>query len=117
MTIVCGGARVNDDSRTAGLMYLALAAEAVVSTDRVEAGPRQDEAQLMLTTISGQLERGPLRDGVDLEIEAGLFMALTTGLGQYVMLETMRPTEAYATIDHHLDQVFLPADDRRTGRT
>lgn len=106
----------DDDSRTAGLMYLALATEAVVSTDRKDSrgGHRQVEAQLMLTTIMGQLERGPLRDGVDPEVESGLLTALTTGLGQYVMLETMSPTQAYATIDYHLDKAFLPPVDPAT---
>ena len=101
--------RADDDSRTAGLMYLALATEAVASTDRngAKGGPRQVEAQLMLTTILGQLERGPLRDGVDPDVEARLLTALTTGLGQYVMLESISPTQAYATIDYHLDRAFL----------
>ena len=101
----------DDDSRTAGLMYLALATEAVVSTDPNNAkggpGPRQVEAQLMVTAIHGQLQRGPLRDGVDSDVEAGLLTALTTGLGQYVILETMSPTQAYTTIDYHLDKAFL----------
>lgn len=102
----------DDESRTAGLMYIALYTEAVVSADRSgeENGHRQVEADLMLTTTAGQLERGPLRAGVDPEIEAGLLTALTTGLGQYVMLETLSATKAYATIDYHLDKTFLPAD-------
>ncbi len=106
----------DDDSRTAGLMYLALATEAVVAPGPkdAEGGPRQVEAQLMLTAIAGQLERGPLREGVDTEIEARLLTALTTGLGQYVMLETMSATQAYAAIDYHLERAFLPADDSPT---
>ena len=107
----------DDDSRTAGLMYLALATEAVVSTDpsALNEAPRQVEAQLMLTTIAGQLERGPLRDGVDPEVETRLLTAITTGLGQYVMLETMSPTQAYAAIDYHLDRAFLPASPDATS--
>ena len=99
----------DDDSRTAGMMYLALATEAVIPADvsGAASGPRQVEADLMISTIVGQLERGPLRDGVDPEMEARLLMALTTGLGQYVMLETMQPSDAYAVIDHHLDRTFL----------
>lgn len=99
----------DDESRTAGLMYIALYTEAVVSTDRGDsnAGHRQVEAELMLTTIVGQLQRGPLHDRVDPDLEAGLLTAVTTGLGQYVMLETMSPTQAYATIDYHLDRAFL----------
>jgi hypothetical protein len=70
----------------------------------------------MLTTILDQLKRGPLRDSVDANLEAKLLTALTTGLGQYVMLETLTPTQAYATIDYHLDKAFLPVSDRTTGR-
>ncbi len=102
----------DDDSRAAGLMFLALATEAIASIDpdNTQVGPRQVEAQLMLTTILSQLERGPLRDGVDPDIEARLLTAMTTGLGQYVMLETISVTEAHATIDYHLDNAFAPAD-------
>ncbi len=109
----------DDDSRTAGMMYLALATEAVIPIDQNDArsGRRKVEAELMLTTIVGQLERGPLRDGVDSKIEGRLLMALTTGLGQYVMLEAMSPTQAYATIDYHLDKTFLLPADHTTGRT
>lgn len=104
----------DDDSRTAGMMYLALATEAVVPTGAhdVDGGHRQVEAQLMLTAIVGQLERGPLRDGVDADIEARLLTAVTTGLGQYVMLETLTDTEAYGTIDYHLDRIFLTDETR-----
>ncbi len=99
----------DDDSRTAGLMYLALAAEAVVSPDSKNSteGPRQVEAQLMLTAIADQLERGDLRDGVVPSTEAALLTALTTGLGQYVMLETMTAEDAYLAIDYHLDKLFV----------
>lgn len=100
----------DDESRTAGLMYIALYTEAVVSTDpnNSKGAHRQVEAQLMLTTILGQLERGPLREGVHPQVEAQLLTALTPGLGQYVMLETLSVTEAYAAIDYHLDKTFLP---------
>ncbi len=101
----------DDDSRTAGLMYLALATEAVVPADPGDAStkgePRQDEADLMISTFADQLERGPLRRGVDPHTEARLLTALTTGLGQYVMLETLSPSEAYAAIDYQLDRTFL----------
>lgn len=100
----------DDDSRTAGLMYLALATEAVVSTGQNDQNVehRQVEARLMLTAIGDQLERGPLREGISPEVEAALLTALTTGLGQYVMLQTMTADQAYATIDYHLERTFLP---------
>lgn len=107
----------DDDSRTAGMMYLALATEAVipVGPGAGREGPRQVEAELMVHTIVTQLERGPLRDGVDPGIEARLLTALTTGLGQYVMLETMTPADAYVAIDYHLDRLFLPSTEGSAG--
>lgn len=95
---------VDEESRTAGLMYGALYNEAVASQEKVEA---EAMAELMLETIREQLNRGRLADGVDAEIEARLLTALTTGLGQYVLLGTMSPTQAYATIDYHLDAAFV----------
>lgn len=105
---------VDDESRTAGLMYVALYTEAVVSTgaDDAAGGHRQVEADMMLTTISDLLNQGPLRNGVDSEVEARLLTALTTGLGQYVMLETITADQAYATIDYHLDNAYLALDDQ-----
>lgn len=105
---------VDEESRTAGLMYIALYNEAVSkqasaspSDDRPEA---QAMADLMVTTILEQLERGPLRQGVDPKIEAQLLTGLTTGIGQYLLLGTLSADQAYAAIDYHLDRAFLDAN-------
>jgi len=101
---------VDEQSRTAGLMYIALYGEAVADAGSAVAGDRTPEAELMadlmVATMLEQLERGPLRKGVDAKIEAQLLTGLTTGIGQYVLLGTISPTEAYAAIDHHLDRLF-----------
>lgn len=99
----------DDESRTAGLMYLALYSEAVTAADPIDAKDRHRTVEIdqMLQTVTGLLEQGPLRKGVDPTIEAGLLTALTTGLGQYVMVETISLDRAYATIDYHIDRAFL----------
>ena len=68
---------------------------------------------MMHATVREQLERGPLANGIDADIEANLLTALTTGLGQYVLDHTMTANEAYATIDYHLDRAFLQTDYER----
>ncbi len=106
---------IDEESRTAGLMYIALYHEAVVSTDPDDgtSGHRTVEADLMVTTILEQLDRGPLSEGVVPELEAHLLSSLTTGVGQYVFLGTITPEQAYETIDYHLDGVFrLEVEER-----
>lgn len=103
----------DEESRTAGLMYIALYNEAVVSTapqgaNGAKKGTEAETmAELLLNTILAQLARGPLQKGVVADTEAQLLTALTTGLGQYVLLGTIGLTEAYAAIDYHLDRTFL----------
>lgn len=102
----------DEESRTAGLMYSALYNEAIVSVrpeDAAEGQPKTEAesmAELMLTTIRDQLERGPLRDGVVADTEALLLTGLTTGVGQYVQLGTFTTTQAYDAIDYQLDRSF-----------
>lgn len=103
---------VDDESRTAGLMYIALYNEAVVPADGADgAVPRGEEANMMLDAILGQLQRGPLAAGVDPEIEARLLTGLTTGLGQYVHSQAITAEHAYGVIDYHLDRTFVVATD------
>lgn len=101
---------VDDESRTAGLMYTSLYIEAVVSRDG--AGLTGDSvaetmAHLMVDTIVEQLQRGPLVKGTNIDIEGPLLAGLTTGVGQYVLLGTISAEDAYATMDYHLDRTFL----------
>ena len=103
----------DDESRTAALMYLALYGEFVTSTaSEPDEGPNPPQARamadLMVETIADQLERGPLREGVTIHAEAQLLTALTTGLGQYVMLGTVTVDAAYAIVDAQVDRTFTP---------
>ena len=67
---------------------------------------RKTEVGMMYDTILEQLERGPLRDGIDPVAEASLLTALMPGLGQYVLDGTITADSAAATIDHQLDRLF-----------
>ena len=99
---------VDEESRMAMLMYVALYTEGVVAAmGQPEANEsRKTEAGMMHDTVLEQLQRGPLGDGVDPEAEATLLTALMPGLGQYVLDGTMTADAAYATVDHHLDRLF-----------
>ena len=99
---------VDEETRVAMLMYVALYTESVVAAmGDPSANPgRKTEVNLMHDTILEQLERGPLVDGVDPQAEAVLLTALLPGLGQYVLDGTITPDQAAATIDHHLDRLF-----------
>lgn len=101
---------VDEESRVAGLMYIALYNEAVVALlrDSSSTGGRKTESQMMHSTILEQLERGQLTAGVDPTSEATLLTALMPGLGQYVFDQTMTEADAYDTIDYHLDRIFSP---------
>ena len=100
---------VDEETRVATLMYIALYTEAVIAIleDGSDATGRKTEVQMMHATVLEQLERGPLKGGVDPEAEATLITALVPGLGQYVLDETMTADQAYATIDRYLDGLFV----------
>ena len=102
---------VDDESRVAALMYIALYTESVVATavgERTDA-TRTTESDMMFATVLEQLERGPLVPGVEPAQEATMITALTPGLGQYVLNGTITAEDAYRTVDYHLDRLFEPA--------
>lgn len=102
-------APIDEETRVAMLMYVALYTESVVAAVRgdADATVRTTESDMMRTTILEQLERGPLEPGVDPAAEATLLTALLPGLGQYLLDGTMTADEVFATIDYHLDRLFL----------
>ncbi len=107
---------VDEESRMAGLMFASLHAESVVAvlagqTPAGEAPPpeRRTEVDMLFDTVSDQLKRGTALRGAVLEREARLITALITGLGQYVLSETMTPQQAYDVIDHHINRLFTTA--------
>ena len=98
---------VDEESRMANLMYVALYTEAVMTGGPNESRTgRKTEVDLMRATILEQLERGPLAAHVDPAAEATLLTGLLPGLGQYVLDGNMTADEAAATIDYHLDRIF-----------
>lgn len=101
---------VDDESRVAAMMYIALYTESMVAVlDERADSRRTTEAQMAYDTIIEQLERGPLVVEVDLEQEARLITALMPGVGQYVLDGTMTADAAYRVVDYHLDRLFGPA--------
>ena len=101
---------VDEETRVAVLMYISLYVESVVAAtgDPASNQGRKTEVGMMYGTILEQLERGPLREGVDPVAEASLLTALMPGLGQYVLDGTITAESAEATIDHQLDRLFEP---------
>lgn len=100
---------VDDETRVATLMYIALYTESIVPVldERLDSR-RTTEAHMAYDAIVEQLERGPLRAGVDPAREAQLIMALMPGVGQYVLDQTISADEAYGIVDYHLDRLFEP---------
>ena len=106
---------VDEETRMAMLMYVALYTEGVVAAmgDPSANQGRKTEVEMMHDTILEQLTRGPLANGIDPHAEAVLLTALLPGLGQYVLDGTMTPEAATSTIDYHFDRLFEPAAEPR----
>lgn len=98
----------DDESRTAGLMFAALHAESVAEAlgDGPQPAERQTEADMLYAAVLEQLHRGPLADGIEPEVEAGLITGMVTGLGQYVLSNAMTADQAYEAINYHLQRLF-----------
>jgi AcrR family transcriptional regulator len=96
---------IDDDSRVAMLMYVALHTESLVDPTlaRTEAlaVPRA-----MQQTFVDQLRRGRCRKGVEPEHEAALLTALVPGLAQAVLDGMMTAETAFELIDYSLDRVL-----------
>lgn len=101
-------APTDEESRTAMLMYIAMAAENAVgdgrSSDRAD---RTTENQMMLAMCEEQLRRGPVIEGLNVEIEAAVITAMMPGLGNYAAEGLMTPAELFQIIDYHLDRLFI----------
>ena len=99
---------VDDDSRVAMLMYVALHTESLVqpalAREEAHAVPR-----LMQETIKLQLDRGPLVKGADSKREAALLTALVPSLAQTVLDGSLTADAAFDLIDYSLRKVFNDA--------
>ncbi len=103
---------IDDESRMAGLMYIALYNEGLVDamSENDMGRRRRTESEMMHAAVLEQLQIGPLVPGLDAEQEASLLTALIPGLGQYVLDRTVTAEQAFAMIDYQLDRLFAPAE-------
>jgi AcrR family transcriptional regulator len=96
---------IDDESRVAMLMYVALHTESLVHPDlaRTEAF---EVPRTMQRTIAEHLRRGRLAAGVDADREAAILTALLPSLCQSVHDASIEPARAFELIDYALDRAF-----------
>ncbi|MGZ4688880.1 MAG: TetR/AcrR family transcriptional regulator [Acidimicrobiia bacterium] len=94
---------IDDESRVAMLMYVALHAESLVNPmlARAEA---LEVPRTMHRTIAEHLRRGRLVKGADVEHEATILTALVPALGQNVLDGSLDPDQAFELIDYALER-------------
>jgi TetR/AcrR family transcriptional regulator, transcriptional repressor of bet genes len=96
---------VDDESRAAMIMYVALFVEwqldPTTARDEARNVPRQ-----MQRVIGEQLDRAKLRAGVDRDREAMLLSTIVPSLGQGVLDGTLRSDQAFDLIDYALDRAL-----------
>jgi AcrR family transcriptional regulator len=111
---------IDDESRVAMLMYVALHTESLVHPElaRTEA---LEVPRTMQRTIAENLRRGRIAGNVDVDHEASILTALVPALGQNVLDGSMQPDQAFELIDYALARA-LPEQassatrkDRRDG--
>jgi AcrR family transcriptional regulator len=96
---------IDDESRVAMLMYIALYTESLV--DPTVARPEAANVpRTMQRAFAEELRRGKLRAGVDPEQQASLLAALLPSLGQGVIDGSNPPEWAFELIDYALDRAF-----------
>jgi AcrR family transcriptional regulator len=96
---------VDDESRDAMLMYVALFTASLV--DPVLKRPEAEEVPGSLRrTFAAQLRRGRLRAGIDPDLEALVLVVTVPGLAQAVLDGQVTVEEAFRTIDYSLDRVL-----------
>ena len=106
---------IDDDSRVAMLMYVALHTESLMHPElaRTEAF---EVPRTMHRTIAEQLRRGRPAPDVDIEHEASVLTALVPAVGQNVLDGSMRAEQAFALIQYALvralpDVAIAPCDE------
>jgi AcrR family transcriptional regulator len=106
---------IDDESRVAMLMYVALHTESLVHPElaRTEAF---EVPRTMHRTIADQLRRGRPAPDVDIEREATVLTALVPAVGQGVLDRSMQPDQAFDIIDYAVTRA-LPdrSPSRRPG--
>jgi TetR/AcrR family transcriptional repressor of bet genes len=104
-TILRSFVPVDDESRDAMLMYIALFAASLLDPvlKRNEAGEIPGS---MRRVFAEQLRRAKLRAGVDPDQEALILLTIVTGLSQGALSGQMTAAEAFKTIDYALDRAL-----------
>ena len=99
---------IDDESRVAMLMYVALHTESLVhpTLARTEA---LEVPRTMHRTIADHLRRGRLAEGADPDHEAAILTALVPALGQNVLDGSMQPDQAFELIDYALARTLASA--------
>lgn len=107
-TIMCSFVPVDDESRNAMLMFVALFTASLLDPvlKRHEA---HEVPSSMRHAFADQLRRCRLRAGVDVDREALRLMVMLTGLAQGVLDGQLTADDAFATIDYSLDRALLPS--------
>ncbi len=96
---------IDDESRVAMLMYVALHTESLVhpALARTEAF---EVPRTMHRTIAEHLRRGRLAPGAEVENEAAILTALVPALGQNVLDGSIQPDHAFKLIDYALTRAL-----------
>jgi TetR/AcrR family transcriptional regulator, transcriptional repressor of bet genes len=92
---------IDDESRVAMLMFVALHTESLVNPmlARAEA---LEVPRTMHRTIAEHLQRGRLVKGAEVQHEAAILTALVPALGQNVLDGSLHPDQAFELIDYAL---------------
>jgi TetR/AcrR family transcriptional regulator, transcriptional repressor of bet genes len=104
-TIMRSFVPVDDESREAMLMYIALFTASLLDPllKRKEAA---EVPMSMRHVFKEELERAKVRAGVDIDQEALLLLVIVTGLSQGVLDGQVAADEAFDAIDYALDRVL-----------
>jgi TetR/AcrR family transcriptional repressor of bet genes len=92
---------IDDESRVAMLMFVALHTESLVDPTLARA-EALEVPRTMQRTIAEHLRRGRLVKGADADREATILTALVPSLGQNVLDGSLHPDDAFDLIDYAL---------------
>jgi AcrR family transcriptional regulator len=102
---------VDDETRVAMLMYVALHTESLVHPELAR-NEAFEVPRTMHRTIAEHLRRGETAPDVDIDREASVLTALLPSLGQTVLDGSMTPERAFEILDYALGRA-LPDPPRR----
>ena len=103
----------DEASSQAMVMYIAFAADSLIAGQNDEAARSAlvRETQMIYNGVLEQMLKADLRPDVEPEIAAAIVEAMMPGLSNNVLNEVMTVDQAYASIDYHLDSLFISEPD------